>query len=147
MGAPPAEVARWHASAVRRVVTAFGAGIAIALPVAALTSWWLLPLLAWDFACVVYVCWVWGTIWRRDAASTARIAVRVDPTRAVADVLVQAAAIASLAAVGVVLVAHPPEDDEDLDQLKTVPGSAFEPFRSARSCIRAGNETPVLQGL
>jgi uncharacterized membrane protein len=86
-----------------RVATMFVAGLAVALPVAALTSWWLFPLLAWDFACIGYECWVWTTIWPRDAASTARVAVRVDPTRAIADVLVQAAAIASLAAVGVVL--------------------------------------------
>ena len=82
---------------------AFAAGVAVALPVAALSSWWLFPLLAWDFACIAYATWVWLTIWPRDAASTARLAVRVDPTRATADVLVQAAAIASLAAVGVVL--------------------------------------------
>ena len=82
---------------------AFAAGVAVALPVAALSSWWLFPLLAWDFACIAYATWIWVTIWPRDAASTARLAVRVDPTRAIADVLVQTAAIASLAAVGVVL--------------------------------------------
>jgi uncharacterized membrane protein len=82
---------------------AFVAGVVVALPVAALSSWWLYPLLAWDFACIAYAGWVWLTIWPRDAASTARLAVRVDPTRAIADVLVQAAAIASLVAVGVVL--------------------------------------------
>jgi len=92
-----------HTTAGARILTAFAAGTAVALPVAALSSWWLLPLLAWDFACLVYGCWVWGTVWRRDAASTARLAVRVDPTRATADVVVQVAAIASLAAVGVVL--------------------------------------------
>ena len=69
-------------------------GIAFALPIAALSSWWLFPLLTWDFASVVYASWVWMTIWPRDAVSTARLAVRVDPTRAIADLLVQAAAIA-----------------------------------------------------
>jgi uncharacterized membrane protein len=93
-----------HISAAGRIVAALVAGIVVALPVAALSSWWLLPLLAWDVACLVYAGWVWSTIWRRDAAATAHIAVQVDPTRAVADVVVQAAAIASLAAVGVVLV-------------------------------------------
>jgi uncharacterized membrane protein len=86
-----------------RIATSFVAGFAIALPLAALSSWWMFPLLGWDFTCLVFAGWVWATIWRRDAASTARLAVRVDPTRAPADVLVQAAAIASLAAVGVVL--------------------------------------------
>ena len=101
--APPAAAGTRQRSAATRILAAFVAGSVVALPVAALSSWWLFPLLAWDFACVVYGCWVWGTIWRRDAASTARLAVRVDPTRAIADVLVQAAAIASLVAVGVVL--------------------------------------------
>jgi uncharacterized membrane protein len=92
-----------HPSAAARIAIAFVAGNALALPIAALSSWWLFPLMAWDFACNIYECWVWGTIWGRDAADTARLAVRVDPTRAVADVLVQVAAIASLVAVGVVL--------------------------------------------
>src|SRR6187455_2986943 len=91
--APPSARAR-HASAGLGVAMAFAAGVVVALPVAALTSWWLFPLLAWDFACVAYATWVWLKIWPRDPASTARLAVRVDPTRATADVLVQAAAIA-----------------------------------------------------
>ena len=101
--AGPAADRMGNTSAAMRIVTAFVAGNAVALPVAALSSWWLFPLLAWDFACIIYECWVWGTIWRRDAATTARLAVRVDPTRAIADVFVQVAAIASLAAIGVVL--------------------------------------------
>jgi uncharacterized membrane protein len=99
--APP--VATRRTTAGMRIATAFVAGTVIAFPIAALTRWWLFPLMAWDFACVVFAGWVWATIWGRDAASTARLAVRIDPTRAIADVLVQAAAIASLAAVGVVL--------------------------------------------
>src|SRR4051795_701596 len=91
-----------QASAVRRIVTAFVVGTAVAVPVAAISSWWLLPLLAWDF--IVYATGEWLTIWRADATATARLAVREDPTRTVADLVVQAAAIASLAAVGVVLV-------------------------------------------
>jgi uncharacterized membrane protein len=92
-----------HPSAAVRIAIAFAAGNAVALPVAALSSWWLYPLMAWDFACIIYECWVWGTIWGRNPADTARVAVREDPTRAVADVIVQVAAIASLAAIGVVL--------------------------------------------
>jgi uncharacterized membrane protein len=83
---------------------AFVVGIAVAVPLAAVSSWWLLPLFAWDFACIVYGTREWLTIWRADAATTARLAVREDPTRPIADLLVQSASIASLAAVGVVLV-------------------------------------------
>ena len=102
-GAPAGFLRARHVSAGARIAIAFAVGIAFALPIAALSSWWLFPLLTWDFACVVYASWVWMTIWPRDAVSTARVAVRVDPTRAIADLLVQAAAVASLAAVGVVL--------------------------------------------
>jgi uncharacterized membrane protein len=101
--APSAPRPARHVSAGLRIAIAFLVGLAVALPIAALSSWWLFPLLAWDVACVVYASWVWMTIWPRDAVSTARVAVHVDPTRAIADLLVQAAAIASLAAVGVVL--------------------------------------------
>ena len=101
--APAAPLPTRHLSAGLRIAIAFVVGIAFALPIAALSSWWLFPLLTWDFASVVYASWVWMTIWPRDAVSTARLAVRVDPTRAIADLLVQAAAIASLAAVAVVL--------------------------------------------
>jgi uncharacterized membrane protein len=86
-----------------RIAAAFAAGVVLAIPVAAVSSWWMYPLLAWDFAGVIYASAQWWVIWRRDAASTKRLAVREDPTRAIADLLVQAAAVASLAAVGVVL--------------------------------------------
>jgi uncharacterized membrane protein len=64
----------------------------------------LTPLAAWDAAALTYVCWIWAKVWRLDAAQTARDAVREDPTRAAADVTLLAAAVASLGAVGFVIV-------------------------------------------
>jgi uncharacterized membrane protein len=78
-------------------------GIALAVPIAAVTSWPLLPLIGWDCACVVYLGWVWGKTWRLDAEETAQIAVRVDPTRAASEVVTIGAAVASLVAVAFVL--------------------------------------------
>ena len=79
------------------------AGILAALVVADVSDWRLFPLLAWDGTCVVYATWVWLRIWPLDAEETAQLAVRVDPTRAIADVLALIASVASLVAVGFVL--------------------------------------------
>jgi uncharacterized membrane protein len=51
----------------------------------------------------VYLFRVWWAIWPMDARETARFALREDPTRALADLLLLTAAVASLLAVGVVL--------------------------------------------
>ncbi|MDT4986456.1 MAG: hypothetical protein QOI74_550 [Micromonosporaceae bacterium] len=64
----------------------------------------LAPLVAWDVAAITYLVWVWHRIWRLDAEATAADAVREDPTRAAADALLLSAAMASLLAVGYVLV-------------------------------------------
>jgi uncharacterized membrane protein len=79
------------------------AGLLVAIPVAALTSWALAPILAWDIASLFYLAWVWLTIWRQDAERTGRLADREDPTRAVADLVLLSAALVSLVAVGFVL--------------------------------------------
>ena len=56
-------------------------------------------LLAWDVGAAAYVLWVWHASRRLDAEGTARTAVREDPTRALTDVILLVAAVASLAAV------------------------------------------------
>lgn len=78
------------------------------LVVAAAVSWvvpveyWL--LIGWDAACLVYLVTVWREIWPCSVDETSRLADRVDPARAAADVLALSAAVASLGAVAVVLV-------------------------------------------
>lgn len=78
-------------------------GIAVAVSLGSFTAWGLVPVFAWDLSCLVYLTWVWLSVWRLDAEGTARLAVPVDPTRAVADALIVLAAVASLVAVGFVL--------------------------------------------
>lgn len=56
-------------------------------------------LLAWVVAAVVYVGWVWRSSWPLGAEDTAAMAVREDPSRAIADAVLLAAAVASLVAV------------------------------------------------
>jgi uncharacterized membrane protein len=77
-------------------------GVLAALPVAG-GKLSLYPLVAWDIACLVYLTWVWRTIWGRDAEETAGLAVYEDPTRATADLVALTAALVSLVAVGFVL--------------------------------------------
>lgn len=64
----------------------------------------LAPLLGWDAAAVVYVGWTWLAVRRLDADTTARLAQRESPGRALADGLLLGASVASLAAVGSVLL-------------------------------------------
>jgi uncharacterized membrane protein len=99
----PGRRGRHGVSARRRTVISALVGLAggavayLALPPASI------PLLAWDLAAVTYVCWVWISVWKFDPRQTAAHAVREDPTRATADIMVLCAAVVSLVAVGYVL--------------------------------------------
>jgi uncharacterized membrane protein len=88
------------ASAAARVsvaaVAGVGAGALTALP----GSWQTGTLVGWDVAALVYVALTWATIWRRDAATTARLALREDPGRPVADALLLIASVALAIAAG-----------------------------------------------
>jgi uncharacterized membrane protein len=95
---PPPPVLAW----TQVSLSALG-GIVVGLPVAFIASWGLFPLVSWDVACVIYMTWVWRTIWPLDAEHTARFAVPEDPTRAAADLITLGAAVVSLVAVGFVL--------------------------------------------
>jgi uncharacterized membrane protein len=91
------------ASAATRVslaaVAGIGAGTLVALP----GSWQIGTLVGWDVAAGMYVAWTWATIWRRDSAATARLALREDPGRATADVLLLIASVASVLAVALAI--------------------------------------------
>ncbi len=64
----------------------------------------LAPVVGWDVGALVYIVWMWLSIWWLDAESTARRAVREDPARIVADGLLLSASVVSLVAVGAVLI-------------------------------------------
>jgi uncharacterized membrane protein len=90
-------------SARIEVIVSAVIGLVAAVPATLLSSSELGLLLGWDTATAVYLAWVWMTIWSRDAEQTARWAQYTDPTRALTDLLVLMAAVASLVAVGFVL--------------------------------------------
>jgi uncharacterized membrane protein len=87
-----------------RVGVSAAAGALSALVVAVVGPWWLIPLSGWDIGALVFVSWMWHSLWSLDAADTARQARRESPRRAPADALLLGASVASLVAVGLVLV-------------------------------------------
>lgn len=58
----------------------------------------------WAVACLVYVVWIWSTVWRMDAADTRSHATLEDPGRRTVDLVLIIAAMASVIAVVWVLV-------------------------------------------
>lgn len=87
-----------------RVGVSAGAGALSGLVVAIVGPWWLIPLSGWDMAALLFVSWMWHSLWSLDAADTAKQARRENPRRAAADALLLSASVASLVAVGLVLV-------------------------------------------
>jgi uncharacterized membrane protein len=61
-------------------------------------------LIGWDAAVVIYLVWVWTSVWRLDPGVTAKLAKREDPSTAVAELMVVGAGTALLVAVGFALV-------------------------------------------
>jgi uncharacterized membrane protein len=98
-GAP---LEQW-ASARSQLLLVAALGAVIAVGTSMLSSPTFGILLGWDVAAALYVVRVWWALWPMDAERTARSAVRVDPTRAIADVLLLTASVASLLAVLLVL--------------------------------------------
>lgn len=62
------------------------------------------PAVGWDVAAVIFLGWVWFTVWPMSAQATAAHATREDPTRAGTDLIMLSAAVVSLAAVGFFLL-------------------------------------------
>ena len=79
-------------------------GLVVAGVAAVFVPGMFLPLIFWDASAMVYLIVTWLHIARLDAAATAAEAKREDPTRAGADLGVIIAAVASLVAVGYVIV-------------------------------------------
>jgi uncharacterized membrane protein len=81
------------------------AGVAAAVLTSQMTSAKYVPVAGWDAAALVFCVWVWAVIAKMSAETTKSHATRENPGRAISDLIVLFAAVASLAAVGVVLIA------------------------------------------
>jgi uncharacterized membrane protein len=91
-------------SARTQVIIAALCGLVAGVVVSALGQPQFAVLVGWDVAAVAYVVQVWPRLATMDPQQTSRFAVRADPTRATSDLMLLAAAVASLVAVGVLLV-------------------------------------------
>jgi uncharacterized membrane protein len=70
----------------------------------AVHAWELAPMAAWDGIALVWLVATWAKVWPMDDESTAAHATSEDPGRSVTDTLLGIACLASLLAVGLVLV-------------------------------------------
>jgi uncharacterized membrane protein len=87
-----------------RLATMLVAGVIVAALVGILGNWSDAPLAGWDVAALTFSAWVWTIIGTADPVTTEAHATREDPGHAQTDIIVLGAAVASLAAVAVVLV-------------------------------------------
>lgn len=99
------DVPEHAAGTASRLAVATASGVAVMLVAGFTLGWSFAPLGGWDVVAVVTVGWTWVTIWPMDAERTAEHAVREDPNRAMTDLLLVAASVASLVGVGFVVVA------------------------------------------
>jgi uncharacterized membrane protein len=102
---PPGGERALGATAGVRVATAAAAGACAGALASLPGSWQIGTLVGWDVAAGVYVAWTWATIWRRDPAATARLALREDPGRTTADAVLLVASVASVLAVALAITA------------------------------------------
>jgi uncharacterized membrane protein len=88
----------------RRLAVSGAVGILVGALAWALGGTLVAPALGWDAAAATLLAWTWWIIWPLDADDTATHATREDPSRAASDALLLGAAVASLAAVALILV-------------------------------------------
>jgi uncharacterized membrane protein len=88
----------------RRLAIAAVIGVLVAIAIALVAPYKYAPAAGWDTAAAIQLGWTWHRIWPMDADATASHATREDPTRPIADVVLLAASVASLIAVGFFLV-------------------------------------------
>lgn len=88
-----------------RLAAALGAGIAGFVVMGLVGGWTFAPLVGWDVVAAVLVGSTWAIVLPMDPERTARYAVREEPGRAAADMLLIGASVASLLGVGFVIAA------------------------------------------
>ncbi len=86
-----------------KVLVAVCVGILAGVIAAALGEWQVTLLAAWDAGALAYVLWTFAIVWAMSGQMTSEHAVREDPSRRTAHIVVLTASIGSLAAVGVML--------------------------------------------
>ncbi len=87
-----------------RLAVAVTTGMLAAALTIVFGNWEYAPAVGWDATAIVFTTWVWRAIWPLSAQGTATHATAEDPNRATGDTLMLSACIASLVAVGLVLM-------------------------------------------
>ena len=91
-------------SARSRLLAALAIGVVVGLLTGVLGRWQVGLLAGWMAGASVFIAWMWATMWPMDSEATARHALREDAGRTTTDVAVLVAAVASLGAVGLLLL-------------------------------------------
>lgn len=91
-------------SARKRLVVAIVAGAGMAVVFTLLGTAKFAPLAAWDTTALVYGVWVWITVLHMSAAEAKSHAISENPGRGLTDVLLLVASVASIGAVGVLII-------------------------------------------
>ncbi len=91
------------ATARTKLLTAVGVGVVVGVGSVFLRQGKSAPLLGWDALALTFCIWMWSSIWRLDPASTQAHSRRENPGREITDLVLIAAGLASIIAVGVVL--------------------------------------------
>lgn len=87
-----------------RLLIAVALGVVAGVLTGVLTAWQAAVLIAWTVTAAIVLVWNLAIIWPADGERTRRLAVEVDDSRAIADVMLLISAVGSLAAVGLVLI-------------------------------------------
>jgi uncharacterized membrane protein len=90
--------------ATAAVFGALAIGVVAGTIAVLLIAWQGAPLIGWDAAALAWAVWEWSHILRYDAVATSVHATRDDPSRATAALVLLGASLASLIAVGSVIV-------------------------------------------
>jgi uncharacterized membrane protein len=92
------------ASAKKRLTISLAAGIIVGLVLVLLKSLKFVPLVGWDVTALIYVIWIWLSVWKMNPSGTKAHANQEDPGRALADIVLIFASLASLVAVGFMIM-------------------------------------------
>ena len=93
-----------EASAGRRVAVALVVGVVVVVVLLWFTRAVIAVLVGWDASAAIYLLWSWAAVWRLDAGGTRDLAASEALTGAAMELVVLAASIASLAAVGLAML-------------------------------------------
>ena len=91
-------------SATTRLLASVVVGALVGTAVSFAGPWQVALLVGWMAAAALFVVWMWVTIWPMDAGATKAHSSREDPGRAATDATFLLAALASLIAVGLLLL-------------------------------------------